>query len=563
MIRPLCVCVCVCVCACVCVWVCVHAVNKAREEWICRVACEGEAAVKDGRTRWNNIRRLQQAHAGRRPTRPSAVFKEDGALTQGAEQVTSRWYQHFKSILNIPSEFRDEVINAMPLLPPVLELDCPPTEEELSEALAKMKKRKSGGKSGILPELILYGGPELWDRMVRLMKQVWEDGSVVRDWQDAVVVPIPKKGDLRCCDNWRGISLLDVVGKVLSRIVKERLEVIADRVLPESQSGFRKGRGCVDMIFAARQLVEKTREHDDSLYMLFVDLKKAYDSVPRQALWSVLEKCGTPPKLLSVARSFHEGMRAEVRVGTAFTESFEVRNGLRQRCTLALTLFNIFFSAVVANWRKESTEAGVNVLYKHGRKLVGDRTTKSRLSEVRVTESMFADDAALYATSRDRFESATVDFVKTACEWGLTVSIENTKGMVVGQTLDEHAVSSVQLDGGVINVVDHFTYLGSNISRDGEVTMDVDCRIAKASRAFGCLRRPIFQDKHFSVATKRQVYRAVVLPVLLYGAETWTLKAQHVRRLNSFHNRCIRTILGVTRYQQWKERISSKHLSSA
>ena len=159
--------------------------------------------------------------------------------------------------------------------------------------------------------------------------------------------------------------------------------------------------------------------------------------------------------------------------------------------------------AVVANWRKESTEAGVNVLYKHGRKLVGDRTTKSRLSEVRVTESMFADDAALYATSRDSFESATIDFVKTACEWGLTVSIEKTKGMVVGQTLDEHAVSSVQLDGGVINVVDHFTYLGSIISRDGEVTMDVDCRIAKAARAFGCLRRPIFQDKHFFCVHKK------------------------------------------------------------
>ena len=115
---------------------------------------------------------------------------------------------------------------------------------------------------------------------------------VVRDWQDALVVPIPKKGDLRCCDNWCGISLLDVVGKILGRIVKERLEVIADKVLPESQSGFRKGCGCVDMVFVARQLVEKTREHNDTLYMLFVDLKKEYDSVPRQALWKVLETCG-------------------------------------------------------------------------------------------------------------------------------------------------------------------------------------------------------------------------------------------------------------------------------
>ena len=121
----------------------------------------------------------------------------------------------------------------------------------------------------------------LWERMLKMIRQVWEDGTVVRDWKDSLVVPIPKKGDLRHCDNWRGISLLDVVGKILARIVKERLESIAESVLPESQSGFRKGRGCVDMIFIARQLVEKTREHNDTLYMLFVDLKKAYDSVPR------------------------------------------------------------------------------------------------------------------------------------------------------------------------------------------------------------------------------------------------------------------------------------------
>ena len=94
---------------------------------------------------------------------------------------------------------------------------------------------------------------------------------VVRDWKNAEIVPIPKKGDLKHCDNWRGISFLDVVGKVLARI-------IAERVLPESQCGLRKGRGCVDMIFSARQLVEKYREHDDSLFILFVDLKKAYDS---------------------------------------------------------------------------------------------------------------------------------------------------------------------------------------------------------------------------------------------------------------------------------------------
>ena len=146
--------------------------------------------------------------------------------------------------------------------------------------------------------MIKCGGAELWDRIVKLMQEVWEEEEVVGDWKDAEIVPIPKKGNLQVCDNWRGISLLDVVGKIFARVVQERLQVIAENILPESQCGFRKGRGCIDMIFAARQLVEKTREHDDSLFVLFIDLRKAYDSVPRSALWRVLEKVGVPPKTL-------------------------------------------------------------------------------------------------------------------------------------------------------------------------------------------------------------------------------------------------------------------------
>ena len=117
-----------------------------------------------------------------------------------------------------------------------------------------------------------------------------------------------------------------MVGKVFARIMQDRLQVIAERMLPESQCGFRKGRGCVDVIFAARQLIEKSREHADSLFVLFVGLKKAYDSVPRQALWCVLEKCGMPPVMLSVIKSFHEGMSAVVSIGDSSTDAIEVIN---------------------------------------------------------------------------------------------------------------------------------------------------------------------------------------------------------------------------------------------
>ena len=148
-----------------------------------------------------------------------------------------------------------------------------------------------------MPELILFGGPVLQDRLLALMRSVWDEGRVVNAWRDALIVPIPKKRNLQSCDNCRGISLLDVVGKIFGRIVQNRLLVIAEGLLPDSQCGFRKGRGCTDMIFVARQLTEKTLEHGDSLFLLFIDLKKAYDSVPRDALWMILEKSSVPTRM--------------------------------------------------------------------------------------------------------------------------------------------------------------------------------------------------------------------------------------------------------------------------
>ena len=120
-----------------------------------------------------------------------------------------------------------------------------------------MKRAKAGGRTRILQELLLYGGAELQDRLLLLMEGIWKKGKVVKDWQDAEILPIPKKGDLRKCDNWRGISLLDVVGEVFARILQDRLPVVAEKILPESHCGFRKGRGCVDMSFAVGQLVSK------------------------------------------------------------------------------------------------------------------------------------------------------------------------------------------------------------------------------------------------------------------------------------------------------------------
>ena len=179
----------------------------------------------------------------------------------------------------------------------------------------------------------------------------------------------------------------------------------------------------------------------------------------------------------------------------------------------------------------------------HGWKLIGDCTAKSRLSETRVTETQFADDVAIYCHTRSVFERATFEFMCMASEWGLTVIAQKTKAVVMGSHLIATDSLPLQVSEDRIEVVEDFTYLGSNIPFDGEVGKEVSTRIAEASRAFSSLQRAVFQNSHLSIETNMKVYKATVLAVLLYGSETWAVKARDLKHLSGFHNHCVRSMV--------------------
>ena len=170
-----------------------------------------------------------------------------------------------------------------------------------------------------------------------------------------------KKGDLSHCDNWRGIALLDVVGKLFGCVLQNRLQQLSD-VLPETQCGFRHGRSCADMIFVVRQVIEKCHEHQDKAFLVFVDLRKAYDSVPRAALWLVLLRLGVPEHLVRLLQSFHDNMSATIIVNGSPVEGIKVCNGPRQGCSMALSVWNLFAVAVMERWNTRIRARGVHGL---------------------------------------------------------------------------------------------------------------------------------------------------------------------------------------------------------
>ena len=293
-----------------------------------------------------------------------------------------------------------------------------------------------------------------------------------KEWRDAFVVPVPKKGDLRDCNNNRGISLLDVVGKVFARVMMSRLQIVGEEsVFEDSQAGFRALRQCMDMIFSCRQLVEKVLEHQDKVYLMFIDLNKAYDSVPRQLLWKLLAKYGIPESMIKVISSLHTGMEASVKVGGKLSDSFVVSNGLRQGCTMATSLFNLFFTAVIKEWRAGCGDSiGIDVHFVNdGGKLMGVRNSKKRTTR-RVTEMQFADDAAAVFTSWQKMADSAHSLLEVAKRWGLTVSIKKTEFMSVGRE-EDGSRNPIEVNNGErqesIKWTENFRYLGSLVDSKG------------------------------------------------------------------------------------------------
>ena len=127
-----------------------------------------------------------------------------------------------------------------------------------------------------------------------------------------IIILFKNKGERSDCNNYSGISLLSVIGKVFVKVILIRLQKLAKCVYPESQCGFRAGRSTTDMVYSLRQLQEKCREQQMPLYLTFIDLTKASDLVSRDGLFQILPKIGCPAKLQNMIESFHTNMKGTV-----------------------------------------------------------------------------------------------------------------------------------------------------------------------------------------------------------------------------------------------------------
>ena len=182
------------------------------------------------------------------------------------------------------------------------------------------------------------------------------------------------------------------------------------------------------MIFTTRQLQEKCQEQNMDLYMTFVELTKAFDTVIREGLWKIMAKFGCPTKFIAMVRQFHDGMLARVQNDDEFSDPFPVTNCAKQGCVLAPTLFSMMFSTMLTAAFQDG-DNGIPIRYRFDGKLFNLRRlqAKSKLQTEVLDEFLFADDMAKGAPTEEKIKKG-VDQVSDSCDnYDLTISIKKTE----------------------------------------------------------------------------------------------------------------------------------------
>jgi hypothetical protein len=215
------------------------------------------------------------------------------------------------------------------------------TAEEVERHIRHLKKRKAPGWDGVQNEAWMYGT----ERMVELMNGVWRGEGFPADWREGVICPILKKGEKNRTENYRGITLLNTGYKLYASVLSERMkrEIEEKGVLPDSQAGFRKGRGTVDNVYILDHLARnELRKKGGRMCALFLDFKAAFDKVDRVKMFECMRERGISEWLVRKVEEIYARTRNKVKVGEKEGEWFETTKGVRQGCPLSPLLSTIY-----------------------------------------------------------------------------------------------------------------------------------------------------------------------------------------------------------------------------
>ncbi|KAJ4433364.1 hypothetical protein ANN_15623 [Periplaneta americana] len=413
-----------------------------------------------------------------------------------------------------------------------------PGKDEVLSMIDTLKNNKTPGEDGITAELIKYGGEKLKLNIVRLVQNTWRKENIPEDWRTSIFCPIYKKGDKTICANYRGIALLDIVYKVVSKLKATRMNKILENIVGEYQGGFIKGKSTTDQIFVLRTILEKCYEYNTDLHLLFADFKEAYDSIDRNSLIEILIDYYVPRKLIRLTQMTLKHNKGRVVIQNEIAEEFKIEKGVKQGDPLSTILFNIALERVVRNL--DINPGG---------------TIYNRMVQILAC----ADDVVIIIRSTVDLQRTLLQLVEEGEKLGLSVNQRKTKYMIATRNKNKWG-NSKDITIGDYNFerVTNFKYLGSIITEDNNTTAEIKERLKEGNRCYWALLQ-LMRSRHPSKAGKIKIYRTVLRPIVTYASETWSKLKEDENRIAIWERKILRRIYGPKLVNgEWRLRYNSE-----
>ena len=444
----------------------------------------------------------------------ASIKDKNGLLLTEKDKITERCAEFYQNLYSSSAQQIRIETNVQETVPYVM-------PDEVIHALKQMKDGKAPGKDELPIELIKEAGNETCQEIAKLFTKCLKNREVPEEWNMATIILLHKKGDKSEINNYRPISLTSHMCKLFTRVIKNRIEKQLDEHQPREQAGFRSGYSTTDHLQVLNQVIEKSNEYKEPLYIAFVDYEKAFDSVEHEDILNALEKHQIPTVYIETLASMYRNGTAQVKVDNNMSKPFDIRRGVRQGDTLSPNMFNSGLEQVFRrlNWQ----DKGINI-------------NGEKLSNLR-----FADDVALLSRSLNELQDMINELQEESEKIGLKANMEKTKIII-----NSHATKgSIKMRGEELQIVDEVVYLGQQITMKSSRSGEIQRRISAGWIAFAKYRKIL--KSNIPICLKRKIYHGCIEPVITYGSQVWALNKRLVSKLRTTQRSMERAIIGVTK----------------
>eukprot|EP01036_Dinobryon_divergens_P034126 gene34126-44094_t len=547
---------------------------------------------------------LSSTAQGRQALQGQHMKKPDKTKTSTGIELEARWIEHFTDLFNQPGEVDANIAAYIPEQRETNEkikvgdFDI----KELRAAVKDMANDKAAGLDGFSIEIEKYlAGEEYLRTELAAFNEIRRSGQMPAILRDVLYKGKGPKDD---CNSYRGISLMSHRGKLLERLILNRLKPALKDLIPDNQFGF---TACPDAQMVSRLLGIDAQKGHIGLVRAYIDLTKAYDKVNREVLWTILRRLGIPEEIVLMIVAFHEASKAVLLLnGELSMTPIELNRGLKQGSVLSPVLFNIFFGVLIkvfemrcAMQTTETTVLGVEVLFNLRNGFMDDKQIQGRVpgyGTTTVTDVLYADDCILFTNTIRAMQTMIVIFDEVATIFGMELAIGKTKvvcnhfskameleiqeeeGIVHREaphnTRLQHQLAQlvatdttvyvpvITVRGETVEVVAHFRYLGAEDKDDGSLGAEIQARICRMKQRFKEFEGRIFCNTRISTLPRMQVFKCIVMTNGTYACEVWNYTRADIDRLEKHYFRLLRDTLLMSKYSTTYTQVLDKARSS-